>query len=363
MWYKLSNETEIITPAVLLFPDRIEANIRRMIEIAGDPSRLRPHVKTHKIAEVVQLQVEHKIKKFKCATLSEVAMVAAADGGEDILLAYPLLGPAVGHFFDIIAEFPKKRFSVTVDSIYAVAQLSRAAEKRDQVLDIFVDLDNGMHRTGIKTKEALDLVKNIVENPWLHFRGFHVYDGHIHESDIKLRTEHCDKDFKAVLELIQNLKTSDIEVEELACGGTFTFPIHAKHPSRTLCPGTPLLWDAGYEENIPDLKFDHAAVIATRVISKPNNLYCLDLGHKSIASEMRHPRVQFLNLEVDQVINHSEEHLVVSSPNPDALSIGDMVYAIPIHICPTMALHEQVYAVRNNQAVEKWDVVARKRMY
>ncbi len=362
MWYNLTNESEIITPAVLVFPDRIEANIRRMIEITGDPSRLRPHVKTHKMAEVVKLQVELNIRKFKCATLTEVAM-AASNGGEDILLAYPLLGPAIGRFFDIIAEFPKKRFSVTVDSLYAIEQLSRAAEKHNQILDVFVDLDNGMHRTGIKPTEALGLVKNIVENPWLHFRGFHVYDGHIHESDIKLRTEHCDKDFKAVLQLIQDLKIFDIGVDELACGGTYTFPIHAKHPSRTLCPGTPLLWDAGYKKNIPDLEFDPAAVIATRVVSKPNNCFCLDLGHKSIASEMQPPRAEFLNLEIEDVINHSEEHLVVSSPNYESLSIGDVVYAIPIHICPTMALHEKVYVVRNNQATEKWDVVARNRMY
>ena len=89
MWYKPENASSIATPCVLLFPDRIEENIRRMIVLAGGAARLRPHVKTHKIAEVIQFQLQHGIGRFKCATLSEVEMVAKA-GGKDILLAYPI---------------------------------------------------------------------------------------------------------------------------------------------------------------------------------------------------------------------------------------------------------------------------------
>ena len=91
MWYRPENEASIATPCLLLFPERIEENIRRMIAIAGSAERLRTHVKTHKLSELVKLQLQHGIEKFKCATLSEVAMTAGA-GGRDILLAYPLLG-------------------------------------------------------------------------------------------------------------------------------------------------------------------------------------------------------------------------------------------------------------------------------
>jgi len=102
---------------------------------------------------------------------------------------------------------------------------------------------------------------------------------------------------------------------------------------RTLCPGTPLLWDAGYSLTIPDLDFLPAAVVAGRVISKPKQQLCLDLGYKSLASEMAHPRLHFLELETDGVINHSEEHLVLKCKDADQLSVGDMVYALPSHIC------------------------------
>jgi D-serine deaminase-like pyridoxal phosphate-dependent protein len=106
-----------------------------------------------------------------------------------------------------------------------------------------------------------------------------------------------------------------------------------------------------------------AAVIAGRVISQPMGQLCLDLGYKSIASEMAHPRLLFLNLEHEGVLNHSEEHLVLSTKKPSDISVGDLVYALPIHVCPTMALHEQVYVVREQLVVDVWKVVARKRVY
>ncbi|MDF1574095.1 MAG: D-TA family PLP-dependent enzyme [Bacteroidales bacterium] len=362
MWYKPENESTIATPSLLLFPDRIEENIRRMIALAGSAERLRPHVKSHKIPEIIQLQRQQGITRFKCATLSEVTMVAEA-GGEDILLAYPLLGPSVDLWFELVEQYTKSRLSVTVDSETALILLESQACQREKQLDIFVDIDNGMHRTGIHPEEAPSLIYAIENSKNLIFKGLHIYDGHIHESGPAERKAHCDHDFEAVHRLQKQLSEEDIEIGELACGGTPTFPIHASHPSRTLCPGTTLLWDAGYGSSFPDLDFLPAAVIAGRVISKPNQGLCLDLGHKSIASEMAHPRLHFLELEAEEVIHHSEEHLALSTSKAGQLSVGDLVYALPVHICPTTALHEQVYVVRNQQVTETWRVVARKRDY
>jgi len=362
MWYKPENEFSLATPSVLLFPDRIKENIRRMIVLAGSAERLRPHVKTHKIAEIIKLQMQQGIRRFKCATLSELAMVAEA-GGEDILLAYPLLGPSLGLWLDLVEKYPGSRFSVTLDSPLALERLEEQARQRDKQVDIFVDIDNGMHRTGISPEGARSLIDSILMSRNLEFRGLHIYDGHIHEQNQAERKKHCDRDFEAVQKLVDQLAREGIEMQEIACGGTPTFPIHASHPSRTLCPGTPLLWDAGYSSSIPDLDFQHAAVVAARVISKPINKLCLDLGYKSLASEMKQPRLNFLDLDIEEILNHSEEHLVLSTGKTDHLSVGDLVYALPVHICPTMALHEQVYVVRNQQITETWRVVARKRTY
>jgi D-serine deaminase-like pyridoxal phosphate-dependent protein len=362
MWYKPTNEASIYTPAVLVFPDRIEENILRMITLAGGAERLRPHVKTHKMAEVIRLQVEHGIRKFKCATLTEVALVAA-NGGEDILLAYPLTGPAIGHFLELMERFPEAKFAVTVDPIPVTQKLSDEAKLRGVKLNVFVDLDNGMHRTGITPDRADELISYILNNQNLSLSGFHIYDGHIHEKEVAKREAHCNRDFESVNSLVEKMEGEGIEVKELACGGTPTFPIHARYNSRTLCPGTPLLWDAGYAGALPDLDFLQAAVIAARVISKPGENVCFDLGYKAVASEMPHPRVSFLDLGVPKVINHSEEHFVGSSPEFSKLSVGDMVYALPMHICPTIALHEQVYVVEEQIVNGVWEVIARSRYY
>lgn len=362
MWYKPGNESSLATPAILLFPDRIEENIRRMIAIAGNAERLRPHVKTHKTSEVIKLQMQQGIHSFKCATLSEVAMVAGA-GGKDILLAYPLLGPAIGLWFDLIEQFPQSSLSICVDSLQALESLAQHVRLRGRQVDIFVDIDNGMHRTGMDPEKAYELVHLIANSKESHFRGLHIYDGHIHETDPGERKKHCDHDFKVVNSLVDYLEQDGIPVGELACGGTPTFPLHAAYPSRTLCPGTPLLWDAGYSTSLPELDFLPAAVLAGRVISKPGKQICLDLGYKSLASEMPHPRLHFLGLDVDEVTNHSEEHLVLKCRQADQLSVGDLVYALPTHICPTMALHEEVYVIQEGQITTTWKVEARKRIY
>jgi D-threonine aldolase len=103
-------------------------------------------------------------------------------------------------------------------------------------------------------------------------------------------------------------------------------------------------------------------VLITRVVSKPApGRLCLDLGHKAIASEMPHPRVKLFGLEDANFSMHSEEHLVVETPRADEYKVGSVIYGIPRHICPTVALHHDVWVVRDGKAVDRWEVTARKR--
>jgi len=254
-------------------------------------------------------------------------------------------------------------FSVCADNESACLLLAEKASERGLRPGMFIDIDNGMHRTGISPEQAPGLAEMIEGEEALEFRGLHIYDGHIHEKDPEVRKRHCEADFEKVNLLVDTLKQKGIGPGELACGGTFTFPIHAAYPERTLCPGTPLLWDAGYEAQIPDVEFLHAAVLAGRVISKPQGNLCIDFGYKAVASEMTQPRVQFLNLSVNEILNHSEEHLVVSAEESGSMKVGDVVYALPWHICPTMALHEKVYVINQNRVTDTWQSAARNRIY
>ncbi len=363
-WYHIENTDKVHSPSVLVYPDRIQENITRMVTIAGGVDRLRPHVKTHKLPQVVRDQVERGITRFKCATLSELEMVAQ-NGGEDLLLAYPLVGPAVGGFIDLMQAYPMVKFSALADDMDACRVLEQQAESAGVTLRLLVDIDNGMGRTGIAPGEdAQALYRYISESEHLMSGGLHVYDGHIHTEDPDDRKADCDRDFAPVLRLIEVLEDEGLSIPELIAGGTPTFPVHAEYPDRILSPGTVILWDYGYGSRYTDLEFVWAAVLFTRVVSRPGaNRVCLDLGHKAVAAEKPPPRVYFPGREDVQPETHSEEHLVLSGPGVQELKVGDSLYGIPQHICPTMALHDEVYVVRDQRVEEKWEVTARRRRY
>ena len=360
-WYEVNNLHNVPSPALLIYVERVEENLRRMIALAGGTERLRPHIKTHKMAEMMRLQLALGITKFKCATVAEAEMAALA-GAEDVLLAYQPVGPNVPRLFELMARFPRVRFSCVADNATSIGALAEAAAHAHTRLEVLLDLDVGQHRTGVAPEAAFDLYRLIASQPSLIPGGLHAYDGHIHDTDVMARTTACEAAFEPVEFLRRELVRENLSVPRVVAGGTPTFPMHARRDDVECSPGTCVFWDAGYARMFPDLDFLPAALLLTRVVSKPApNRLCLDLGHKAVASEMPHPRVVFLNLDDATPVMHSEEHLVIETPRADAFAIGDMLYGLPWHICPTVALHSEVVLVRNHQAEERWKVTARSR--
>src|SRR5437667_192164 len=333
-----------------------------MIRIAGGVAHLRPHMKTHKMPELIRRQLERGITRFKCATIAEAEMTAAA-GAEDVLLAYQPVGPNVERFLALAAQFPSVRFSCTVDNPGSARLLSDAAARSAARLEVLVDLDIGQHRTGIAPGSgAVELYRLITTLPGLAPGGLHAYDGHIQDSDVPVRTAACEAAFAPVESLRSELEREGLSVPRVVAGGTPTFPMHAQRGDVECSPGTCVLWDAGYVKKLPDLDFLPAALVLTRVVSKPAaDRLCLDLGHKAIASEMPHPRVVFLNLSDANAVAHNEEHLVVQTAHAAAFKVGDCLYGIPWHICPTVALHSEAVVVENGMAARRWKIAGRER--
>jgi D-serine deaminase-like pyridoxal phosphate-dependent protein len=358
-WYRIANEDDVPSPTVLIYPDRIAENIRRMIRGAGGPHRLRPHVKTHKLPQVVRMKLDAGITKFKAATIAEAEMTAEASG-RDILLAYPLVGPNIRRLLRLMSRYPEVRFSTLVDDEQTVAKVGREATARGLTVNAFVDLNVGMDRTGIKPEPAAALYRQLAKTPGLSPAGLHAYDGHLSSTDVsKLRSDVATT-FAPVWKLRDDLRREGLAVPSVVVSGTPTFPQFQNEDVEVGC-GTTTLWDSGQAAISPDLEFLNAAILLTRVVSRPGtNRYCLDLGHKAVASEMPHPRAEFLGMEQPTAVRHSEEHLVVDT-NGTELRVGDVLYAIPRHVCPTMALHQEVWVVRNGRAEETWPVVARAR--
>ena len=359
-WYELNNPEEIVSPTLLVYPDRIEKNIALMISIIGDVSRLRPHIKTHKTAEIIEMQMQHGIQKFKCATIAEAELLAQCDA-KDILLSMQPVGANLNRFFKLIATYPNSVFSTIVDNEFTVGLISEMAAFNKIIVPLFLDLNTGMNRTGIEPNDnAVKLFKQIVEDPNLFARGMHAYDGHIRNTDIKLRKQACDAAFELVISLKNKIKACGLEVETLVMGGSPSFPIHAARQNVETSPGTTLLWDERYGTSFRDMPFLPAAVLLTRIISKPKEgIICLDLGHKAIAPEMDLPRVKIFGLEDAEQIGQSEEHLVLRYSKSENLRIGDVFYGIPMHICPTVAKYSKVLTVEDSQITGAWQIAAR----
>lgn len=346
----------------MFYADRIARNLDQMIAVAGGAPRLRPHVKTHKCRRLIQQQLARGIRKFKCATVAEADLLART-GANDVLLAYQPVGPNLARLLELAARHPQTRFSCLVDDAGALHALAEATARRAVRLEVLLDLDVGQHRTGVAPgDEAVRLYRSIAASPALTPGGLHAYDGHIVETDPVARAAACEAAFAPVAALRRALVAEGLPVPRVIAGGSPTFPLHARRGEVECSPGTCVLWDAGYASKLPDLDFLPAAVLLTRVISRPSPMrLCLDLGHKAVASEMPPPRAVLLNLPDAQAVIHSEEHLVIESAQANRFAVGDCLYALPWHICPTVALHDEAFVVEHGRVTERWPIEARVR--
>jgi D-serine deaminase-like pyridoxal phosphate-dependent protein len=359
-WYKI-NFNAIDSPALIIDRDKVDRNIEKAIEYAGGVNRLRPHVKTHKLLEVALMQIDAGIHKFKCATIPEAEMLGMAKA-QDVLIAYPVQGPKIERVIKLMTKYPATHFSVLVDNKNSAEDINAAGKAANRRIDVFIDLNNGQFRTGIKLEEVPDLVEHCKSLEYLRIIGLHCYDGHIRMSSLEERTEACRSAFEPVQHLRVKIEKSLDRNLIMVAGGSPSFSVHRVYHDVECSPGTFIFWDQRYGDDYPELEFEKAAVLATRVISKLDaHTYCLDLGHKSVASESPFPRVEFLHAKAFEQIGHSEEHLVLKSKDPDVLSPGELLLAYPYHICPTVALYDHVNVVQKGQLVDQWRVIARDR--
>jgi D-serine deaminase-like pyridoxal phosphate-dependent protein len=313
--------------------------------------------------KIVRMILAEGITRFKTATISETEM-AASVGAEDIFLAYQPIGPNVQRLLKLVRQYPRVRFLTLLDNFPTAEDLSRAFADESQPLQVLLDLNVGMHRTGLTPDEgAFELYQQISELSGLTPVGLHPYDGHLHQEDLTTRTAECQKAYDPVHRLKSRLEEAGFSVPLIVAGGTPTFPIHAKNSEIECSPGTCVFWDRGSQVSFPDLDFLHAALVATRIISKPTtHRICVDLGHKAIAAENPlEKRVQFINAPDAVPILQSEEHLVLESKQASSLKIGDMLYGIPWHICPTSNLYSNATVIRENRVSDTWEVTARER--
>jgi D-serine deaminase-like pyridoxal phosphate-dependent protein len=364
--YEIADTSQILSPGLVVFREILEANIEQMLAIAGSPDRLRPHCKTHKMREVIQMQVARGVLMHKAATFAEAEMLVSA-GAEDVFLAYSLVGPNIDRAVRFRQQHPQIVFSVTADHSRPIELLGAAMQEAGQTIEVLLDLDTGQHRTGVEPggEQAKQLYSQLVETPGISPGGLHMYDGQNHQTDLDERRVAVLACWKQASDFRDELVAVGWSVPRIVAGGTGSFPIYASLEDQALqlSPGTCAFHDIGYGSMFPDLDFKPAALLLTRVVSRPTrDRVTLDLGYKAVASDPpADRRVVIPDLPDAQLVLQNEEHLVVETSLAEKYQPGDELLAIPRHVCPTSALHKQVYVINRGKLVECWDVAARDR--
>jgi len=362
-WYTIPNIEVLDSPALVIYPDRVKENISILKGMIDDVNRLRPHVKTHKTKEATLLMMEAGIHKFKCATIAEAEMLGMCKA-PDVLLAYQPVGPKLNRFIKLIEQYPLTKYSCLVDNEYAAKEISGTALKHGLIVPVFIDLNVGMNRSGISPgTEALQLYVDCALLKGIEPVGLHAYDGHIHDPSFNVRIKKFNEYFNLVLQLQQQIMQKGYPEPVIVAGGTPTFPILAQQKNIECSPGTVILWDKGYQDAFAEQEFLTAALLITRVISLPDKTkICIDLGYKSVASEndLNH-RIIFLNALELKPVSQSEEHLVLDAGPGHSYRVGDVLYGLPVHICPTCALYERAITIENREISGEWKILSRDR--
>lgn len=383
-WYQIADPGQIDSPALVIYPARVRMNLDYLISQIDDIGRLRPHIKTHKCPEAAVMAIEAGITKFKCATIAEAELLGIV-GAPDVLLACQPEGPKLLRFLKLMHAYPGTRYSCLVDNPVSSAEISRLALQTGLTVPVYLDLNVGMNRTGIfldqvegsdtgtvtahhpgtddSGQRAAALYRYCHALKGLKTLGLHCYDGHIQDHDPDIRTSRVAACFSAVKSLQAELVTEGFERPVIIAGGTPTFPVHARNSDYECSPGTFIYWDAGYQTAFPEQHYLPAALVLARIISFPGKTtICLDLGHKSVGSEnILDKRIRFLNAPELIPLSQSEEHLVMEAGAGHGFQIGDVLYGLPWHICPTVALYERAVIVEEGLASGEWLNIARDR--
>ena len=356
----------LLTPALVIFMDYVEANIRRMLELVGGGSeRWRPHMKTIKTPLVFARLAKHGIRCFKCATTREANVLLstlAENGAEeaDLLVAYPHIGPALVRLGEIAGAHPRSRVSVLCEDPAAVDAIPPE-------LSIFVDVNPDMNRTGVPLADRSRVVE-IARRAGGRFRGLHCYEGHLTQPSPQERRARAFDVYDRLMGLVEEVRRHGQPIDEIVTSGTPAFPHALAYPRfakleatrHSVSPGTVVFHDARSAEDQPELQLTPAVAVLSRVVSHPaDDIITCDTGSKSIAVDVGIPCAVVVEHPGLEQLPPSEEHLPFRVASGRKPARGEMLLLIPRHVCPTVNLAEEAVIVEGGRVTQVVPVAAR----
>ena len=349
---------KVSTPALIVDYDILQRNIRKMAEFTKNRGiNLRPHVKTHKCPIIAHMQLAAGARGICVAKVSE-AEVFAACGVNDILLANEVISPEKIQRVLNLNTFT--RTMVIVDTKKNVEDLNQAANKRNVELEVLIDLNVGMDRSGVLPGDAaLELAKLIEKSTHLKLHGLQAYEGHLmYIKDFGQKEAQTKACMKNVVETKELIEENGIDCNVITGGGTGTYNITGTYPGVTeIQPGSYIFQDHHYHSLVPD--FDIALTILTTVKNKPvKGIITLDMGLKAITIDKGNPEFKGYGRKV-RLGALSEEHCQCTCSSKVELNIGDKIEAITAHICTTVNLYDFFHIIQNGEIIGIWDISAR----
>lgn len=351
--------TSVPTPAALVDRCVLQANIKHMAAAAETAGvQLRPHIKTHKTPEIARMQLRAGACGITCAKVSE-AEVMAAHGIDNILIAYPTVG---AEQLRRAARLAKSiRLVMACDSSYGADQLQSAAEAAGVRFDVYLIINSGADRDGVKGDAALDLAARVDTKARLRLVGIMTHEGHVYQQSSResvSRLYHQAAD--SMVALADRLRTAGHGVEVVSMGSTPSCWLGEAHRGITEWrPGTYVFNDLQEASLVTELADCALTVLATVVSHPAQERYILDSGSKSLTAT-QHAIHQFGLVKGHpeaKIVSLSEEHGTVLYT--ERLGLGDVVEVIPVHACPTVNLFSHMYVVEAGEVVGQWSVAAR----
>jgi D-serine deaminase-like pyridoxal phosphate-dependent protein len=331
-----------MTPALAIYPEIVDHNIRTTLRLlGGDANRWRPHVKTAKVGLMMRQLVEHGVANFKCSTSLELSTVCEA-GASDVIVAYPLVGANARRVREISQNFPDVVVSALVEAP------SHIEAWRGSRVGLFIDVNPGMNRTGIvedRIDQIIQLARDIGK-AGVCFRGLHYYDGHLSSVALPERERAAHKGYDRLMEVIAAFGRAQVEISEIITAGTPAFPCTLSYSAfargpfiHRASPGTVVYNDCSSLSQLPtEYGYRPAALVLSTVVSHPApGRFTCDAGHKTVSADSGIPTCAVIAHPEFLPSKPSEEHLPVDVLDESSMPVlGEALYLVPRHICPTV---------------------------
>ena len=365
---KPGSRARLATPALVPGLDAFERNVALMAAHCQTGGlALRPHAKTHKSVAVAKAQIAAGALGICCAKLGE-AEAMGAGGIESILITSPVVtAQGIARLAALNAKMPD--LMVVVDNALNVRALAAAAKEAGRPLKLLVDLDVGLHRTGIRPgDDALDLAELIDAADTLELKGLQAYAGHLmHIHDFAERREKSLAAMTTLGELRDALRAKGLPCDIVSGGGTGTYNIDPEASVLTeLQGGSYIFMDKQYNDvalgNGATFPFETSLSVQMTVVSaNTKNLATTDAGFKSFSTDADPPVLLSGAPEGAGYFFFGDEQGGVLLPDGARLEIGSTLTAMTPHCDPTVNLYDAYHVVRGDTLVDIWPIEARGR--